>query len=294
MSEPSTPNDAQASPDATGASRLDPPAAPAAAPEQPLEHADEVRDAVSEFRFQELGRAGPAALVAAVLPALGGFVLLGTLPVVGPFIEELGLAGMLLYAGVFALTSGLAILPTYAQAALGGWAFGPVWGTVAALAGFVGGSLVGYGVARTTTGDDAMGAVTKRPKWNAVYRAFVAEDRSPKGLLRTLGYVTLIRIPPNSPFALTNLLMASARVPLPVFVLGTAVGMLPRTALVVWIGASVQELTKDGLDDAKPGWLLWTGLGVSVAVLFALVQVADRAIRKAVVPDSEAGASPHS
>jgi MFS family permease len=39
--------------------------------------------------------------------------------------------------------------------------------------------------------------------------------------------VTLVRLPPNSPFAITNLVLASAGVPRPVYLLGTAI-------MVVW------------------------------------------------------------
>lgn len=233
-----------------------------------------------QVSFKEFGRAGPAALIAALLPAIGGFVLLGSMPVVGPRLAELGGIGIALYIAVFALTSGFAILPTYAQAALGGWAFGPVVGTLAALGGFIGGSLVGYTTARAVAGDDALAPIRARPKWNAVYEAFVSPEQTLAAKLRTLGIVTLIRVPPNSPFALTNLLMSSAKVPIPAFLLGTAVGMLPRTALVVWIGSSVEALTKDSLNDARPGWLLWVGIGVSVVVLFSLAKIGDSAIRR--------------
>jgi uncharacterized membrane protein YdjX (TVP38/TMEM64 family) len=236
-------------------------------------------------RFRDFGRAGPLAVVAAALPALGGFALIGFMPQVSAALRDLGPAGWAVYAATFALTSGLALLPTYAQAALGGYAFGIAGGLPGALLGFVGGSLIGYAVARRSAGDDANRVVDRHATWAAVRDAFITrtDDPARAGFWRTLGIVTLVRLPPNSPFALMNLLMASVKVPLRVFALGTAVGMTPRTAAVVWIGSLIQgELSKDALSAARPGWLLPVGIGSAVAVLLILAWLGDKAIKKAV------------
>ncbi|MEM8758290.1 MAG: VTT domain-containing protein [Planctomycetota bacterium] len=263
---------------------------PDSAPEDPPESPSE-----SEVRFRDFGRAGPAAIIAAFLPALGGFLLLALLGPVSGWLNQLGWIGVGVYVAIFALTSGLAILPTYAQAALGGYAFGLVGGVPAALAGFLGGSIVGYAVARRMAGDDANAAIDRHPKWAAVRDAFVSRT----GFFKTLGIVTLVRVPPNSPFALTNLLMASVRVPRAVFLIGTAIGMLPRTAVVVWIGSQVAaqfaaapeagELTSGALREARPGWLLPVGIGLAVGVLVLLAWLGDRAIKKAIGSGQGAG-----
>lgn len=255
-----------------------------------------------EVRFADFGRAGPAAVVAAILPALGGFVLLGSIPVLAPRLRDLGTAGLLIYVAVFAVTSGLAILPTFAQAALGGYAFGMALGLPGALVGFLGGSLVGYAVARRVTGDDAIRGVQRHPKWNVVVRSFFPDtegDGSHRGFWRTLGIIALIRFPPNSPFAVTNLVLASVRADIVPFALGTLVGMLPRTAVVAYLGTLVEgELTKDNsLASARPGWYLPVGIGVSLAVLMILARLGDLAIKRAasrgeLMPEGGAGVKP--
>ena len=240
----------------------------------------------SEVRFSDFGRAGPAAIVAAFLPALGGFILLGSIPVIAPKLRDMGTAGLLLYVAVFALTSGFAILPTFAQAALGGYAFGLALGLPGALCGFLGGSLIGYFLARGVTGDDALRGVQQHPKWNIVVRSFFPDregDGEHRGFWRTLGNITLIRFPPNSPFAITNLVLASVKVDLVPFVIGTALGMLPRTAVVAYLGTLVEgEISKDALSSARPGWYLPVGIAISVAVLLILARLGDLAIKKAV------------
>jgi len=256
----------------------------------------------SEVRFSDFGRAGPAAIVAAFMPALGGFILLGSIPVIAPKLRDMGTAGLLLYVAVFAITSGLAILPTFAQAALGGYAFGLVLGLPGALVGFLGGSLIGYFFARRITGDDAIKGVQRHPKWNIVVRSFFPDregDGEHRGFWRTLGIITLIRFPPNSPFAITNLVLASVRVDLIPFAIGTVLGMLPRTAIVAYLGTLVEgEISKDALASARPGWYLPVGIGVSVAVLLILARLGDMAIKKAAargeihapIPDQESRA----
>jgi len=241
----------------------------------------------NEVRFSDFGKAGPAAVVAAILPAIGGFTLIGLTPTIAPQLRDLGTLGLLIYIAIFAITSGLAILPTFAQAALGGYAFGLALGLPGALVGFLGGSLIGYFAARKVTGDDAIKGVQKHPKWNIVVRSFFPErsgTQSQHGFWRTLGYVMLIRFPPNSPFALTNIILASVRVKLWPFAIGTLVGMAPRTAVVCYLGSLVQgELSKDNtLKSSRPGWVVWVGFGVTIAVLFLLARLGDVAIKKAI------------
>jgi uncharacterized membrane protein YdjX (TVP38/TMEM64 family) len=257
--------------------------------------------AEEEVKFSDFGKAGPAAVVAAFLPAIGGFTLIGFTPTIAPWLRDLGVTGLLLYIAVFAVTSGLAILPTFAQAALGGYAFGLALGLPGALVGFLGGSLIGYFTARKVTGDDAIKGVQKHPKWNVVVRSFFPDrqddgqtDNKNRGFWRTLGLITLIRFPPNSPFALTNIVLSSVKVDILPYAIGTVVGMLPRTAVVCYLGSIIQgELSEDvSLKSSRPGWFVPVGIGITLVVLFALAKLGDMAIKKAIargeLPEPEA------
>lgn len=244
--------------------------------------AQQAASAVGGF-FRELGPAAVLGVLWGALPALGGFVLLGNLGRVSHWLQGLGGGGAALYAGVFAVTSGLGLLPTYAQSFLGGWAFGPVLGTGLALAGFVAGSLLSRLVAGPMARDRVEGALRRHPRAQAVRDALVG-----RGALHTLGIVTLVRLPPNSPFALTNLVLTATGVPLWIYVVGTAVGMLPRTAITVWLGSQVQgELA----EASRPKWLVFVGLGLTVAVVMVLSQLGQRAIDAAMRRAAGSGAS---
>jgi len=241
----------------------------------------------NKVRFSDFGKAGPAGLVAATLPLVGGFALMGLTPTIAPWLRDLGPLGLLIYIAVFAITSGLAILPSFAQAALGGYAFGMTLGLPGALAGLVGGALVGYFATRKITGDDGAKGFKKHPKWNIVLNAFFPDrqdDGNNRGFLRTFGFIALIRIPSTPPFALTNIALSSIKVDVIPYALGTLVGMLPRTTLICYLGSIIQgELSKDiTLKSNRPDWFMPVGIGVTLVVLVVLTRIGNLAIKKAV------------
>lgn len=225
--------------------------------------------------MRRLGPAAWLAIAAAILPAIGGATLLVYVDPVGSWLRGHDLNGLLLYAALFALLSGFALLPTYAQAFLGGWAFVFPLGFPAALSGFLGGSLIGYEVARRASGDRVEGMIREKPRWRAVRDALVG-----RGFWPTLGIVTLVRLPPNSPFAITNLVMASVQVRRTPFILGTLLGMAPRTAAAVFIGRLFHDVAASDALRNKPWWLLPVGIGSALIVLLVLGAIANRALAR--------------
>lgn len=260
---------------ASSAPALDTAAAPTAAPATPTDI------------LRRLGPASVLAVVALAMPPLGGVLLLVYINSIALWLAGHQGLGIVLYATAFALLAGLALLPTYAQAILGGWAFGFAFGFPAALAGFVGGAVLGYIIALRASGDRVVRLIDEKPKWAAVRDALLPADApsssSSAGFWKTLGLVALLRVPPNSPFAMTNLVMASVKVPWTPYVLGTLLGMAPRTAAAVWIAADLRAhfaSIKDGLDAPKPWWLLAAGIGGVIVVLAVIGALAGRAWRR--------------
>lgn len=217
-------------------------------------------------------RLGPAAILAALwtlLPVACGFTLLGNLGAVSTWLRGFGGLGPWVYCGAFIVLAGLGVLPTYSVAILGGWAFGLAVGMPAAMGGFVGAAIIGYFIARGIAAERADRELARHPRWAAVRDALVHS-----GPLKTLGLVSLIRLPPNSPFALTNLVLSTSGVPLWSYALGTLAGMLPRTALVLWIASQVQgELSADSMRSARPGWFIPVSVAAMIAVFFALSRI---------------------
>lgn len=235
--------------------------------------------------IRRLGLTSVLAVGALALPPLGSIALFATMGTTGPWLKSHGLTGIALYTLAFAILGGLAFLPTYAQSALGGFAFGIAWGIPAALTGFVGGAIIGYEIARRASGDRVMKLISEKPKWRAVRDALagpINADGSARGhsWLKTLGLVALLRLPPNSPFALTNLVMASVQVPRFPYIVGTLIGMAPRTAAAVVIGASVKEFTKESVKGAVPMWAIVVGIVLMFIALGVVGMIANKVIAR--------------
>lgn len=252
--------------------------------------------AEQEPLFQRLGFASYLALAAIALPPLGGFLVIGYMDTISKWFESHAAAGPVIYAVAFAALAGFALLPTYAQSILGGWAFGILIGVPAALVGFTGGALIGYAVARPTASERVTKVINEQPKWSAVRDALVPSAEHPdRGFWKTLGIVTLLRLPPNSPFAITNLVLASVRVPLVIYIIGTVVGMAPRTAAAVWLGATLHTQfasIREGLDAPKPWWLIAVGIGSVIVVLGVIGVIANKAVERVTRGETGAQAPP--
>ncbi len=221
--------------------------------------------------LRRLGPTGPLAIIATTLPIIGEVTLLFLLRLIAPWLKSHGLVGVVLYATGFAATSGLAILPTHVQSILGGWAFGFALGFPAAVAGVLGGALLGYVVARRASGDRVMTLIREQPKWAAIHRTLVGG-----GFGKSLLVVTLLRLA-VTPFALTNLVLASVRIRLPVYILGAVLGLAPRTGAVVFLAAGVKELTLGNLEHR---WLWISSLAITLLALFIIAHMANKAIER--------------
>ncbi len=225
-----------------------------------------------------LGPTGLLGLAWTAAPAVCGTILLASLAPVSGWLLFHRSVGLVVFTAVFVLGAGLGFLPTYAQSILGGWVFGLALGLPAALLGFTGGSWLGYAVARRVSKDRVEALIEQSARARAIRDALVG-----RGPWRTLLVVTLLRFPPNSPFALTNLVMAATGVPLPAFLAGTFLGMLPRTAVAVALAAAAAATGAEDIQTFvrhRGPWLLLAGVAGGMAVLGVLGALARQALRR--------------
>lgn len=227
---------------------------------------------------------GPTAVLGVLWsasPAVLGILLVWYLGPISEWLDSHGVAGWFLYVVVFMFSAGIGFLPTYGQSILGGWTFKFAAGFPGAMLGFVGGSIIGYYIAKSVSRHRVEAALEANPKAKAVRQALIG-----RGFWKTFGLVTLIRIPPNSPFALTNLVLASSGVRLLPYILGTAIGMAPRTGIAVFVAyfarfesdppkRDIQELLKE-----TPWWMTAASIGLMMAVLMLIGWMANRAIAR--------------
>lgn len=229
-------------------------------------------------RDRRLLASGILGLLWISLPPLAGIYILLDLQDIASFLQHDLSHGFWAYVAVFAITAGLGLLPTYSQSFLGGWVFGMQWGLLGAIMGFTGGAAIGYLFARLVTGDSVDRWIDRHP------RGRVIRDSLARGSTgRTLLIVTLLRLPPNSPFAMTNYALSATRVPFWIAMTATPIGMLPRTAIVCFLAAAAvsegAQNIKQAVED-KPMWALVFAIGSSVAAIAIMGRLANRALAR--------------
>lgn len=217
-----------------------------------------------------LGRTGATGLIAVLLPGLGGLVLLGSLDVVGRWLVDHAVLGAVLYLLAVATCAGLALLPTFALAALGGWTYGIVGGFFLAWAGIIAASGVGFAVSKRVCGGDIETLLERRPKWSQAHRALVHGGR-----WRALWVVFLLRLAPNMPFAGSNVFFAAAGVSWFSFLAGTALGMAPRTLAAVVIAAGASQLS---LDNAYSVWFMVASVLVVMVAMWIIHRIVAKSL----------------
>ena len=222
--------------------------------------------------LKRLGAAGPVAIVLSFFPPLGGFVLLATLTSLGPWLRAHGTEGMVIYFLFTGLLMGVSFVPTYSCAILAGWAFGVAVGWPLAVVTITVSSLLAYAIGRWISRDRVLEVIRERPRWHAVHRALL-DRRSGRALL----VVTLLRVPPTSPFALANFVLAAGQVRLFDYTVGTLIGIAPRTLLAVTTAAGLEQLH---FKTATDTWAVVAGIVATIVVCVVLGLLATRALRK--------------
>ena len=204
---------------------------------------------------------------------VAGVALLGTLLVAGMllpvnawllgflgWVAQAGPLGAVLYSGVYIVASML-MLPASVLTVGAGFLYGPLWGLALVSPTSVAAATLAFLLGRYALRDQAEAMVTRFPTFQALDAAFAR-----RGLL----LVILLRLAPVFPFNVLNYGLGLTRVPLSHYVLGSFIGMLPGTALYVWMGSSLASLASllDGSADAGA-----TGIALTVGGLIAAVAV---------------------
>jgi len=221
---------------------------------------------------EESGNLTPIALVTAFLPMLGSTILLIVAVPLGNWLRENWETGSLWFLlGTF-LFCGLALLPTNVIGIISGWAFGFVFGIALLITGVVGAALVSFLIHSRIVGEKLPQIFNAHPKAKAVYNALVGQN-----VWRTTLLIFLLRLSPAMPFALTNFLMASARVPLKSYLVGTFFGMLPRSSAVVFVGAGLSELS---FDNPQNAWLIVSGIAATIISVVVIGLISKKALER--------------
>ncbi len=221
---------------------------------------------------RELGRVGSLAGASVLMPVLGSAILLGVIYQISPWLDANKNAALPFFVAGVVFFAGFALLPTNVLGILSGWTFDFSIGFVAMLVGICGAATVSYFISRLISGERLQQIIERKPKTRALQRALMNEKFS-----RTLLFVTLLRLAPAMPFAVTNMLMATAGVPLKPFLIGTLLGMLPRSAAVVFVGSGLSELD---FTNPQDGWLVILGVAATVITIIIIGIISKRALMR--------------
>lgn len=228
---------------------------------------EKIRDYLKEF-----GALTPIAAASAFLPIAGSSILLAFAYPLGYWLRENWEIGAVIYVCGIVFFCGLALLPTNVIGMLGGWTFGIQFGIALLMTAIVGAALVSFLINSRIVGNRLPHVFDAHPKAKAIYQALLGQS-----VWRTTLIIFLLRLSPAMPFALTNFLMASARVSIKSFLVGTFFGMLPRSSAVVFVGSGLSELSFDSREDA---WLLIFGIAATIVSIFVIGFISKRALER--------------
>jgi uncharacterized membrane protein YdjX (TVP38/TMEM64 family) len=212
--------------------------------------------------LKALGNLTPIALLSAFLPMAGSLTLIAVSYPLSTWLRENWEIGSVLFLAGVLVFCGFSLLPPNLIGILSGWAFGFGAGLGLLMAGLVGSAFIAYLISAKIAGERLPEVVRTNPKADAIYKVLVQDDKN-----RLLLIVVLLRMA-FAPFALANFIMASAKVPLWIFLGGTAIGMLPRSAAMVVAGARLSEFSLERPSETWPA-LLAVGAAVLVAIVIA-------------------------
>jgi uncharacterized membrane protein YdjX (TVP38/TMEM64 family) len=148
------------------------------------------------------------------------------------FVAGLGWAGPLALIAGFVLQAVLPVLPALVMIAVTARAYGPVEGFVIVYLGTLLGAAAGYGLGRAV-GDTLVRLLAGERARNTAHT--FATRYGVQGVL-------LVRLMPVLSADVMNLVAGAARMGFRPFLLATAAGAFPVTALVVWLSGSTHRM----------------------------------------------------
>ena len=198
------------------------------------------------------------------------------------YVRGAGAIGIVLFAAAY-VVSAVALLPGAVLTLAAGFVYGPVLGLAIVSPVSVVAATCAFLLGRTVARDWIGRRVVHQPRFAAVDEAVGRQG---------FKIVALLRLSPLFPFNLLNYALGLTRVRLRDYVLASWLGMLPGTALYVYLGSlvtNVGELLSGRATGSQPvaaRWLYWAGLAATVAVAVLVTRTARQALAQALGPDA--------
>lgn len=180
------------------------------------------------------------------------------------WILGLGLWGAVIFAVIF-IAATLVLAPDWPLAIVAGWIYG-VWAVAVVLAAAMIAASLAFLAARHLLRDKVRDVLAKERRFAAVDKAVAEEGWK---------IVALLRLSPLVPFNLQNYLFGITAISFPGYVAATFAGIIPGTALYVYLGALGGAAGSSGM----PFKLALFGIGL-LATAAVVVLIARKARRR--------------
>jgi uncharacterized membrane protein YdjX (TVP38/TMEM64 family) len=168
----------------------------------------------------------------------------------------------------------VAFLPGSILTLAAGFAYGPLWGVAIVSPASVAGATAAFLLGRTLLRDWAVRKTRGSPQLRAIERAVEREG---------FKLILLLRLSPLIPFNALNYALSLSNVRLGTYVVASAVGMLPATALYVYLGSlaptAAQLSTAAETGGSRRTLLYAVGLAATLAAVFIVTRAARRALQ---------------
>lgn len=151
------------------------------------------------------------------------------------FVEAWPLLSALAFVGLYAVVVSVSLPVAMVGTLLGGFLFGPWLGTLLVIVAATAGASVVFLIARSSVGESL------RTKAGPLYDRVAAGMRA-----NAFEYLLFLRIVPLFPFFLVNILPALFDVRLRIFVLATAIGIIPGTFVFANLGRELGTISSLG------------------------------------------------
>ena len=183
-----------------------------------------------------------------------------------------GAAGVAIFVIAY-IASTVAFLPGSILTLAAGFAYGPVWGLAIASPASVAGATAAFLLGRTLLRGWAERKIGESARVRAIDAAVARQGFT---------LVLLLRLSPLFPFNVLNYALSLSHVSLRTYVTASFIGMLPGTALYVYLGSlapAAAELASASKDGGAPRIALYAaGLAATVAVVVIGTRAAKRAL----------------
>ncbi|MEH0157580.1 VTT domain-containing protein [Limibacter armeniacum] len=171
-------------------------------------------------------------------------------------------------------TMGFALTPTTFISLLSGYLLG--WEAIPALiCSYMGASLLCYSVAKKLDNGTFLDSLHEIDGVDRIIHGLKKEE---------LKIVILSKLSPILPFAASNVLLSIGGASVPNFLLGSLIGMLPRTLAAIWVGRSAHTFQQVMEGNANNSLVTWLIGGLIVISVWGISIVFKRALNEKAQP----------